>query len=169
MMKAFRAVPFLLAVLVSAGSVLAQTNVEDPLQFGQCRLEAGYALPKFTRAFREATPATKNVAIVSDPTLRTRAATLFADTGGEGTWWVHVNESLLCPGPQEAAAGIGISDMIEKVAVHEACHIVRQGARLKDPRPIGTEERMRLEMDAESCATQLIAAWNEERAAARSE
>lgn len=160
-----------LAVVLWASPTFGQVNVEDPTPRGQCRLEPGYALAKFKAAFAAATPATKNVVIVSDPTLKTRAATLFADTGGggEGMWWIHVNESLLCPGPGEVAAGVGISDFIEHVAVHEACHVVRQGARLKDPSPIGGNERMRLEIMAEICATELIAAWDEERAQRRQE
>jgi len=147
----------MLAVLLNLALLVADTAPGR----GACRLDTGWLAERFEGAFKEATPANAGITVfVQDPTLGTRAATMW----GKGRWWVHYNPLTICPiGAEADGYQNDLGRFIERVAVHEACHVVRHGDRLKSDEPIGISERMLLEQQAEVCAFGLIAEWESER------
>ena len=121
---------------------------QTPAERGTCRVEQSFARAQFEIAFAEMLA--EPVVVVADLTLAPRAATMW----GAGRWWVHYNPSSLCPLPDEKGWS-GVGPFVAHVARHEACHALRHGAYLRGPRrDLAKGERMRMELEAEDCASE---------------
>jgi hypothetical protein len=123
-------------------------------------VDLGWARQRFESAFKRATSGIvepDSVVFVQDSELPYRAITSWDKDGGR--WRVRYRPDL-CPNQE---TGMDIREFVRQVAVHEACHVMLHGSRLRLDMPIEDAEAGRLEMAAARCAVAVIASWKQDQ------